>query len=371
MGANEVAPSAGAPAERENAPTPRLEAERILVIRLGALGDVVRTRFAFPALRELYRSAQIDWLVEDRAAAGLTGIVGLDGVVQVPRSVLRWRHPLEGLRRLSSLIEELTARRYDLAIDFHGLLKSSFLAWRAGIPQRVGFDAGLAREGSQRLLTHQVRVRPTHLSRFERNAALVRFLGAEVPTAGPPPLELAPEDQRILAGLPQDPLVMHPGTSRSTLYKRWQPERYARVALELHRRLGTRSLVTWGPVQGERECAEAVVQAAPGAAVLAPETRSVGELLAVLSRSRLFIGSDSGPMHLACLAGAPAVILFGPTDPVENAPFPGVPTRVLRHDVGCNPCRRGCPARPCMSALEVEEVVKAALELIAARKPVD
>ncbi len=346
-------------------------AERILVIRLGALGEVVRTRFAFPGLRALYPGARIDWLVEDRAAAGLVGIVGLDGVIEFPRAALRWYRPWDGWRRLSRLTGELRASRYDLALDFHGILKSGLLMWQARIPVRVGYERPLAREGSQRFLTHRVALRPMHLSRFERNAALVRFLGGQVSTAGPPPLALPAQARQVLDGLPASPVVLHPGTSASTRYKRWDPERYAEVAAGLHERIGATSLVAWGPVEGEREFAQAVVERASGAAVLGPATASLAEYLALLSRARLFVGSDSGPLHLACLAGAPVVALFGPTDPVENAPFPGVPSRVLRHDVGCNPCRRGCPARPCMAAVTAEEALKAALELVAARIRVD
>ncbi len=348
-----------------------LQAERILVIRLGALGDVLRTRFAFPGLRALYPEARIDWLVEDRAAAGLAGIVGLDGVIQVPRSLLRWRRPWDGWRRLTRLVNDLRARRYDLALDFHCILKSALLAWGAGIPVRVGYDGTHAREGSQRFLTHQAQVRPAHLSRFERNAGLVRYLGGKVSATAPPPLELPVQARRAVEGLPADPIVMHPGTSVSTRYKRWDPARYAEVAVQLQARIGAPSLVTWGPVAGERECAEAVVERASGAASLGPRTASLAEFLALLARARLFLGSDSGPLHLASLVGTPAVVLFGPTDPLENAPFPGVPSRILQHDVGCNPCRRGCPALPCMGAVQVEEVVRAALELVAARTLVD
>jgi len=346
-------------------------AERILVIRLGALGDVVRTRFAFPGLRALYPEARIDWLVEDRAAVGLTGIVGLDGVIEVPRSALRWHRPLDGWRRLSQLLAELRATRYDLALDFHGILKSSLFAWQARVPMRVGYDGAFAREGSERFLTHRAAVRPAHLSRFERNAALVRFLGGRVSLAAPPALELPEPARRAVEGLPQNAVVLHPGTSASTRYKRWDPERYASLAERLRERIGAPSVVTWGPVEGERECAEWVVKRASGAAFLAPETASLAEFLALLSRARLFVGGDSGPLHLACLAGVPVVALFGPTDPTENALFPGVPSRMLRQDVGCNPCRRGCPARSCMQSVSVEEVVKAALGLVAPDIPVD
>jgi ADP-heptose:LPS heptosyltransferase len=103
-----------------------------------------------------------------------------------------------------------------------------------------------------------------------------------------------------------------------------------------------------------------------GAATLAPPTPTVADLLALLARARLFLGCDSGPMHLAALAGLPLVVLYGSTDPVENSPLPGVPSRVLRHDVGCNPCREGCPLRTCMEAIGVEEVLSAALQVVAA-----
>jgi ADP-heptose:LPS heptosyltransferase len=345
-------------------------ARSILVIRLGALGDVVRTRFTLPGLRALYPAARIDWLVEDRAAAGLEGVAGLDDVVPVPRTRLSLRDPLRGLARLRALVSDLRARRYDMVVDFHSILKSAALARLTGAPLRVGYAAPLAREGSSRLYTHAVRVAPTHLSRFERNAALVQYLGGEVPP-GPPPLELNGEMPPELEAVPAGLVVMHPGTSESTRYKRWSPEGYAEVARGLRQSLGLESLVTWGPVAAERSAAERVVAQADGAARLSPPTRGISDLLALLRRGRLFIGSDSGPMHLASLAGLPVVALFGPTDPLENEPFPGLPCRVVRVDVGCNPCREGCPVLTCMAAIEAPQVVEAVRSLVAARSGVD
>jgi ADP-heptose:LPS heptosyltransferase len=336
-------------------------ARRILVIRLGALGDVVRTRFAFAGLRALYPRARIDWLVEDRAAPGLVGIRELDEIVQLPRRELRWLRPARSARALGALIADLRARSYDLSVDFHGILKSALLARAARIPLRVGFAPPFAREGSARLLTHAARLRARHVSRFERNAALVRYLGGEVPSAAPP-LDL-PETFGLPAAL-GDYAIVHPGTSASTPYKRWDALRYAEVCRVLRERAGLNSLVTWGPVPGERAAAEEVVASAGGAAQLAPQTTSAAQLLVLMRRARLFVGSDSGPMHLASLAGLPVVAVFGPTDPLENAPFPGLPQRVLRRDVGCNPCREGCPARTCMTAVPAAEVAGAALELL-------
>lgn len=335
------------------------------MIRLGALGDVVRTRFAFAGVRALYPHARIDWLVEDRAAAGLVGLPGLDGRIEVPRRKLRARHPFVALATLRQFARALRARRYDLSIDFHGVFRSGFLAWSAQIPVRVGYGPPLAKEGSHWFQTLRAPVRAAHVSRFERNAALVRFLGGEVP-AHPDVLALDPAaaSAPALAALPARFALIHPGTSPKTTYKRWEADKFAAVARDLHARARVPSLVAFGPVAGEQEAARAVVAAANGAASLAPATASLAEFLALLARASLFVGCDSGPMHLATLAGTPVVAIFGPTDPVENAPFAGVPARIVRRDVGCNPCREGCPARTCMRGIGPEPVTEAAIALL-------
>ena len=339
-------------------------AERVLVVRLGALGDVVRTRFAFAGVRALYPDAKIDWLIEDRAAAGLVGLAELDEAVIVPRRRLRPGHPRIALRTLRDFVRELCERDYDLSIDFHGAFRGAFLTWSAGIPVRVGYDLPFAKEGSRHLLTHRLRIAHAHVSRFERNAALVRFLGGEVPSA-PAALTLG-NAAASLPKLPERFALIHPGTSPKTSYKRWEAERFGEVARTLHERAGLPSLVAFGPVPGEQAAARAVVAAAAGAAELAPSTASLAEFLALLSRASVFVGCDSGPMHLASLARTPAVAIFGPTDPIENGPFPGVPHRVVRRDVGCNPCREGCPSRACMRAVQPDAVAAAALALLAA-----
>ncbi len=349
-------------------PTEAPTAQRILVVRLGAIGDVVRTRVAFAGLRSLYPSARIEWLVEDLARTALDGLVGLDGIYTVPRQGLSFWNRVP---RVVRVVRELRARRYDLVVDFHGILKSALLVRASGAPVRIGYDGPVARESSHRFYTHRVALRETHVSRFERNAALVEYLGGKVPSTAPP-VALSPDVQREIDGadLPAAPVVMHPGTSASTRYKRWSSDRYAQVARALRDAYGWRTVVSWGPVSGEREVAERVVAASDGAAVLAPPTPSVAHLLALLTGARLFVGADSGPMHVAGLAGCPLVALYGPTDPVENAPSPGVPARVLRRDVGCNPCREGCPSRVCLESIPVDEVVRAAGSLVAGPSPV-
>ena len=170
------------------------------------------------------------------------------------------------------------------------------------------------------------------MSRFERNAALVRFVGVDAPHAELP-FRVAAETQAGLEtalGAGPPPVALHPGTSERTAHKRWSPEQFARLALLLREREGVSSIVTWGPARDDRAAAEAVVAASGGAARLAPRTADLGELGALLSACRLYVGGDTGPMHVASLVGTPVVQLLGPTDPIENAPWPDTPSRSVR-----------------------------------------
>jgi 3-deoxy-D-manno-octulosonic-acid transferase/heptosyltransferase-1 len=161
-------------------------------------------------------------------------------------------------------------------------------------------------------------------------------------------------------------VVIHPGTSDATPYKRFPVEGYARVARALAREDGVRCVVSAGPARADRALAEAVVAASQGAARLAPATPTLADLALLFAASRLYIGSDSGPMHVASLVGTPVVQLLGPTDPVENAPWDETPSRQVRIPIACSPCRRGCAAATCMRSIAPEAVLAAARELLAA-----
>jgi heptosyltransferase-1 len=165
-------------------------------------------------------------------------------------------------------------------------------------------------------------------------------------------------------------VALHPGTSDATPWKRYPVRGFAEVARALAKQEGLPSIVTSGPGRDDAALARAVVEAAGGAARLAPETRSLSELAVLLASCRLAIGGDTGPLHVAALVGTPVVQLLGPTDPVENAPWPGTPSRSLRVPLACSPCRRGCPAALCMRMIRPQAVVAAARELLApAQRP--
>jgi ADP-heptose:LPS heptosyltransferase len=346
-------------------------ADRILVIRLGALGDVVRSLPAVSALRAAFPAAWISWLVEPAAASVLAGQPFIDEICVFPRDALQTRLRSGSLpslaRDVRRFIRLLRRGRFDLVLDFHSILRSSVLSRLSGAPVRVAYAPPFGREFSHLLANRLLRLPARKLSRFARNASLVRFLGVPFsPAAHPLRLPDAVQTRMAvaLAGRAAA-VVIHPGTSESTPYKRYPIASFAEVARRLQGDTGLRCLVTCGPSRAEIETARRVVERSGGSAELAPETPTLLDLAALFASSRLAIAGDTGPLHVAALVGTPVVQLLGPTDPVENAPWEGVPSKSLRAGLACSPCRRGCAAATCMQALAPEHVVAAARELLA------
>ena len=336
---------------------------------------MVRTLPAASALRAAYPGSQLAWLVERPSASLLRSQPWIDEVIEFPREELRGalRSVRIGsaVRTARRFLRELRRRRFELVVDFHSILKSGVLAAASGAPLRAAYARPYGRELSWLFATARAELWPPRASRFERNDALVRFLAIQAPPA-PRPLRVDPEAaRRIERELPPGPapVALHPGTSDATPHKRWTAEGYGAVARALREQVGLASIVSVGPARDDRAFAEAVVKAAGGSASLAPPTPGLGDLAALFARCRLYLGSDTGPMHVASLVGTPVVQLLGPTDPVENAPWPGTPSRTVRVQIACNPCRRGCAAAPCMRLLEPVAVTAAARALLAPGGP--
>ena len=341
------------------------------MIRLGAVGDVVRTFPAVSSLRAAYPASYIAWLVEPASASIVEGQPWVDEVILFPRGMLReslqrWRL-VSASRIARRFLAEFRRRRFDLALDFHAILKSGVLARLSGAPRRVSYARPFSREGAFLFASERVRMEPAKISRFERNQGLVHFLGRDV-EPDQRPLRLDPEileRAKKALGPGPAPIAIHPGTSDATPHKRYTVAGYAAVARALADRHGVTSVVSCGPARDDRAFAAAIVQASGGAVRIAPETPSLADLAALFSCSRLYIGGDTGPMHVASLVGTPVLQILGPTDPVENAPFPGTSSRTVRVQINCNPCRRGCAAVTCMRVISPNAVTDAAGELLA------
>jgi lipopolysaccharide heptosyltransferase I len=299
--------------------------DRVLVIRLGAVGDVIRTLPALHRIRTTFPGVHLAWIVEDLSRDLLAGHPEIDEVIRFPRQELREAAARPGrlVTVITTLSRVLRERRFTVAIDFQGSLKSGFVALLSGASRRVGFAPGHTREMSFLFSNEWVRPRARRQNRVVRNLVLAEAIGA-VGNDVEVILPERPEDGRraevVLRGLDAGGapvVVLSPGTSLRQRGKRWPAVSYTSLAV-LIRQSGVIPLVVWGP--GEEEVARSIVLGSHGAAALAPPT-GLGLLAAILRRVSLFVGADTGPMHLAWGVGCPVVALFGPTDPRLNAPW--------------------------------------------------
>ncbi len=308
-------------------PAVRLEdRDRVLLIRLGAVGDVLRTLPALHLIRTSYPALHLAWLVEDPSRDLLVGHPEIDEIIVFPRREFREAalRPRRLTKQLATLAEGLRERRFGVAIDFQGSFKSGLLARMSGAPRRVGFAPGFCREFSFLLTNEWVRPRERRLNRVERNLFMAERLGAtsdEIEVILPERSDEGREAESLLgsinpAGVPV--VLLSPGTSPRQRWKRWPVEHYARLASLLRSSVGALPLVAWGP--GEEDLARSIASGSTGQAIVAPPT-SLRILAAILRRCALFVGADTGPMHLAWGVGCPVVALFGPTDPRLNAPL--------------------------------------------------
>ncbi len=344
------------------------------MIRLGALGDVVRTLPAVTALRAFYPGSHLSWLVEPAAAAVVRDSGCVDETLVFPRGELvdaaRAGEVLALARTARGFLRRLRARRFELVLDFHGIAKSGLLARLSGAPIRLGHGRGVAGEASFLFSNRHVLLPRPHVSRFERNAALVRALSESLSIPSGPLLHpsheaLARLDTRLReVGRERAKgfVLIHPGSSAKAGQKRYAPSGWSTVA----NRLIESGLEVWlvaGGAEEERALVAEIRSGCDARVVEAPRTETLDDLLALLARAGVFAASDSGPLHAASLAGVPVVQLLGPTDPVHNEPSAASEWRRIHVPLPCSPCRRGCADASCMRAIAPERVVAAIREL--------
>ena len=290
------------------------ESPRILITRLSAIGDCIVTTPMLLKLREYYPSAFIAWAVEPAAAQLLAGHEGLDEIIEIPR---KW---MKKLGNYTQLRQKLRSYEFDIAFDPQGLTKSAALSWLSGAPRRIGFRPPQSREISHWL--NNELIDPTHSHITKRQLELLRAVDiddCEVNFSLPLYEESQAEIDSWLADqqLADDYAVINPGAGWQS--RMWDMERYATVARFLKQRFGLTSIVSWGNDQ-ERLHAEAIVASSAGDAVLAPPT-SLRELASLLRTSKIYLGSDTGPTHMAAATSVPCVCICGTTRGEYSGPY--------------------------------------------------
>jgi len=326
-------------------------ARSILIVRLGALGDLVHALPAAAAMRAAWPDARIDWLVDARYAPLLALVPIVDRAIVVGGA---------GGASALGAIRTLRRARYDAAVDLQGLLKSAAFARLSGARRVLGFSAPQLRErAAAPFYTTRVRADVSgHVIR--KNLSVVQALGASVERVEFPlrsPASGAPDEARRLLGLAsgQPFALLNPGAGWPN--KQWPAERFGAVAAHLLRRHGLASIVLWGP--GDRGLADRVAGASGGAARPAPVT-SLADILALAKASAVFVAGDTGPMQLAAAAGAPIVGVFGPTNPVRNGPWDPADVCLSRFsECECHHKRACRRETPCIDSINIEEVTTA------------
>jgi ADP-heptose:LPS heptosyltransferase len=349
---------------------------RILLVRLRQIGDVVFTTPAIARLRRSFPDAHLTYLVEPAAAPIVSGNPHLDEVLVVPR--------LKGVRALLSDIalgRKLRRAGYDLAIDFHGGPRASLLTRLSGARTRIGY-----RVAARHWLYTDLVERPRELRRrhsVENQWDLLSPLQIGPPDRSADPVEMPLDPQGVAsvaarlqsAGVaPDDRLVvMH--VSASSPFRRWPLPSFIETVVALAAHAGRRIIISSGP--SERDAATHVVEQARQRLGSSARERvldcgdfSLVELRALLEQSALYIGGDSGPLHLAATTRVPIVALFGPTPSERSAPWrnPAFPSVLVEvNGLPCRPCdQRVCEPGDfrCLTRIDAPRVIQAAERLL-------
>jgi heptosyltransferase I len=304
----------------------------ILVVRLGAMGDILHALPAVRALKLGHPDSALTWVIEPKWAPLLEQNPFVDRVVMLHR---------ESFKGLASTYRALRESSYRFAVDFQGLLKSALVAAAAQPARIYGFDAAQVRERAAALFyRHGIFSSAAHV--VDRNLDLAAAAGALCD--GPPVFPLPP-------GSPEGDLPAGEFVLASPLAgwasKQWPLEHYRALARRLRSELGIPLVLNgppgapWGPI----EPAIAHYSGLPG-------------LIHATRRAAAVLGVDSGPLHLAAALEKPGVAVFGPTDPARNGPY-GNSLRVLRSPSAITTDKRGAAIDESMQSISPGEVFEA------------
>ena len=341
---------------------------RFLIVRLGALGDIVHTIPVAAALRRAFPSARIDWLVSGKHREILDLVPVIDH-----RLVIADRSDSAAGASLPSAIRELRRTRYDVAFDLQGLLKSAIIARLSGASTVVGFSAKYAREPLARFLYTDVHdpggdgMYATSETRHvvDINLGVLKAIGLD---PAPPEFPLAAVASPVAQSMSEAGAgryaLLNPGAAWPN--KRWPASRLGAIAIVLRERHNLRSIVLWGP--GEFELAEEVVATAAGAATICPRT-SIADVVALVRGAAVMVTGDTGPTHIGAAVGTPIVGIYGPTRPERNGPWLPDDETVSRAAIcRCHHLRQCKVEKWCLLDIEVQEVFAAVDRRLSAAK---
>jgi 3-deoxy-D-manno-octulosonic-acid transferase/heptosyltransferase-1 len=364
---------------------------KILVVKLSAIGDVIHTLPAIALLRQCFPESSLNWVVEEKAAGILVGHPQLDTVIISGRK--RWIHDLARparwpvvYREAASFIRALRLERYDLVIDFQGLFKSAILVVLSRGACKIGY--GKTRELSYLALTHRIEPPTAELHAVDKNIGLVEAVlklkglslsGRAAHSKGslqhhylasdgmalPDEQDKARVDALIHASLIDrtGPLILV-NAPAGWETKRWDVQKMAEMADRLISTYNAGLIYTGSTA--DAAYIDGIISRMRCPAVNAAGMTTLKELACLIKKARLFVTTDSGPMHLAAAVGTPVVALFGPTAPWRTGPYTER-ARIVRTQAPCSPCyKKKCDSMVCMNEIGVDQIMEAAAGLMGA-----
>ncbi|MBN1547666.1 MAG: glycosyltransferase family 9 protein [Syntrophaceae bacterium] len=339
----------------------------VLIVKLSAVGDVIHTLPSLTALRNLYPSAHITWLIEEAAADIVRDHPDLDGVIISRRKAwlkeIKAGHLREPLREIGAFLRALRDRNYDLVIDFHGLFKSAVLVFLVRGKRKLGYDSYQELSG---LFYNEKIPEDMHKHAVDRYLDFPRYLGAASVT---PEFKIAvgsdnreKVDALLAVNQIRGPFIaINPMAYWDT--KLWREEHFAALCDRIGEAYGISVVLTGQPAPSLEK-----IRAMSRYGVINLEGQTTLKDLAELyRRAVLLITTDSGPMHLAAAMDTPVVALFGPTDAQRTGPY-GARHMIIREPLSCAPCfRKQCREMTCMENITVEKVFAAVQDMLGRR----
>lgn len=289
--------------------------KNILITRLSAIGDCILTLPLAVSAKQLWPSCTLTWVVECGAASLLQTHPAVDRVIKVEKG---WLTRFNEWSRLRHVLRQASI---DLVLDPQGLTKSAMLGWLSGARHRVGFDRSKARELAPWFATKRVTRRSRHAVDIYREtlSPWQQFSPGSGVFNMPVYREAAVDAELLIDELQLGTSWMCINVGAGWPSKIWPAEKFAQLARQVHADTKVRSLVVWAG-EAEHRMARQVVDLSGPAAVLAPAT-NLQMLAEMLRRGSLYVGGDTGPMHLAAAVGTKCVALMGPTWSDECGPY--------------------------------------------------
>ncbi len=353
--------------------TPIENIQKILIVKLSSIGDVVHSLPALKALRDTFPKAYIAWVVEEKSKDIVIGNPYLDEVIIFEKE--RWKRELfktksmrESVREIAGFARMLREKKFDIALDLQGLLRSGLIAFFSGAKWRVGYKD--SREFSHLFYNIKVPRDKNIVHAVDSYLQLAKYLGAETESVSFP-LWVAPEDRSFAENFlrengwnGKDVLVgLNPGASIP--HKRWDKDNFAQLGNSLAKCLGVK-VVLFGAKSDEVLVNEIARKMSGTHPIDASGKTSIKQLAAMVEKCALFIGNDTGPMHIAVAIGTPVIALFGPDNPHRTGPY-GMKNKILYHELPCSPCIRNptCGGEyTCLKLITMQDVMNQAQKML-------